>query len=342
MESNDILSLTLPELTEAITALGLPAYRAKQIFSHLHVQRAASFAEMTTLSKALRERLDGLFIIRFPTIERKLRSQRDDTVKYLFRLADGEFTETVIMKYKYGYSACVSSQVGCNMGCVFCASGLSGCVRSLRASEILSQIYAAERDLGVTINHTVIMGMGEPLVNFDNVIRFITLVTAEEGQNMSMRHISLSTCGVVPGIYKLAELDLQLTLSVSLHAPNDEIRSSMMPVNKKWNIDTLLKACRDYTDRTRRRISFEYSLVSGVNDSPACAKELAAKLKGMLCHVNLIPVNPVRETGCERPSGNTVARFRTILEQNGITATVRRELGSDINASCGQLRRQNS
>ena len=342
MEANDILSMTLPELTEAMTALGEPAYRAKQIFSHLHVQHTSSFAEMTTLSKALREKLDKEFVIHFPDIERRLKSEIDDTVKYLFRLKDGEYTETVIMKYKYGYSACVSSQVGCNMGCVFCASGLSGCVRSLRASEILSQIYAAEKDLGITINHTVMMGMGEPLVNFDNVIRFITLVTAAEGQNMSMRHISLSTCGVVPGIYKLAELDLQLTLSVSLHAPNDGIRSEMMPVNKSWNIETLLKACRDYTDKTHRRISFEYSLVSGVNDSPACARELASKLKGMLCHVNLIPVNPVSETGCKRPSGNTISRFKSILEQNGINATVRRELGSDINASCGQLRRQNS
>ena len=227
------------------------------------------------------------------------------------------------------------------MGCSFCASGLDGCVRSLKASEILSQIYTAENDNDITVSHVVLMGMGEPLLNFDNVIRFIELITDINGQNMSARHISLSTCGIVPGINRLAGLDMQLTLSVSLHAPNDTIRSGMMPVNKKYNIDELLSACRDYTEKTHRRISFEYALVAGVNDSSSCARELANRLRGMLCHVNLIPVNNVQESGYHKPDKKMILRFQSILNESGITTTVRRELGSDINASCGQLRRAN-
>jgi 23S rRNA (adenine2503-C2)-methyltransferase len=263
----------------------------------------------------------------------------DNTVKYLFRLNDGELIESVIMKYKYGYTICVSSQVGCKMGCKFCASGIAGFVRNLTASEILSQVYTAQRDLGIRISHIVMMGVGEPLDNFDNVMRFLSHVTDENGLNISMRNISLSTCGVVTGIYKLMEKKLQLTLSVSLHAPNDAIRSQTMPVNDRWNIDELLKACRDYTNATSRRISFEYAMISGVNDTDECARELGKRLKGMLCHVNLIPVNSVKERDYKKSSDNRIADFIKVLEKYGINVTVRRTLGSDINASCGQLRR---
>ena len=260
-------------------------------------------------------------------------------IKYLFRLNDGELIESVVMKYKYGYTICVSSQVGCKMGCKFCASGIAGFVRNLTASEILSQVYTAQRDLNIRISHIVMMGVGEPLDNFDNVMRFLSLISDENGLNISMRNISLSTCGVVSGIYKLMEKKLQLTLSISLHAPNDAIRSNTMPVNDRWNIDELIKACKDYIKATNRRISFEYAMISGVNDSDECARELGKRLKGMLCHVNLIPVNSVKERDYKKSSDNRIAEFIKILEKYGINVTVRRTLGSDINASCGQLRR---
>ena len=263
----------------------------------------------------------------------------DETVKYLFKLNDGELIESVVMKYKYGRTICVSSQVGCKMGCSFCASGIAGFVRNLLPGEILSQVYTAQKDLGIKISHTVMMGVGEPLDNFDNVMRFLELISDENGQNIGMRNISLSTCGVVSGIYKLMEKKLQLTLSVSLHAPSDEIRNRTMPVNSRWNIETLLKACRDYTAATNRRISFEYAMISSVNDSDDCARLLAKRLKGMLCHVNLIPVNSVKERDYRKSSGERIAAFIKILEKSGINVTVRRTLGSDINASCGQLRR---
>lgn len=341
MEKRDILSMSLNELTEALKELNEPAFRAKQIYSWLHSFCVRAFDEMTNISKALRQKLDDNFVIFGVSIEKKLVSEYDDTQKYLFKLHDGEFIESVLMKYKYGYTLCVSTQVGCRMGCKFCASTLDGVVRNLSASEILSQIYEAQRDNNIKISHTVLMGMGEPLDNYDNVMRFLELITDEKGQNMSMRHISLSTCGVVPKIYDLMEKNLQLTLSVSLHAPSDEIRSSMMPVNKKWGVDELLAACRKYTDKTHRRISFEYAMVSGTNDSDECAFLLAKKLKGILCHVNLIPVNEVKETGCKKSSRERIESFSGILEKNGFAVTVRRKLGSDINASCGQLRRKN-
>ena len=339
MEKTDILSLSFDELASALKEMGEPSFRAKQVYKWLHSDCVLTFDEMTNLSKALRAKLDDSFVIFGAAIEKKLISEYDDTVKYLFKLHDGECVESVLMKYKYGYSICVSTQVGCRMGCKFCASTLDGVVRSLCASEILAQIYTAQRDNNIKISHVVLMGMGEPLDNFDNVMRFLELITDEQGQNMSMRHISLSTCGIVPKIYELMEKNLQLTLSISLHAPTDEIRSSMMPVNKKWNIDALLKACKDYTDKTHRRISFEYAMVSGVNDSNECASILAKKLKGILCHINLIPVNEVKETGCVRSSKERIYAFSAVLEKSGYTVTVRRELGSDINASCGQLRR---
>ena len=336
----DILSTDRETLTGEIVSLGLPRFRADQIFRWLHKTGVRNFSEMTDLPKALRETLAASYDVHACEIGQKLCSAVDDTVKYLFRLSDGEFVESVVMHYKYGYSICVSSQVGCRMGCTFCASTLGGVVRSLRAGEILSQVYAAERDLGVRISHVVMMGMGEPLDNFEQVLRFLSLITDEAGKNISMRHISLSTCGVVPKIYELMELDLQLTLSVSLHAPNDALRSEMMPVNRKWGLGELIPACRAYTQHTSRRISFEYALVRGRNDTPAHARELAALLRGMLCHINLIPVNEVRETGMRRSTPQSVRQFVSILENAGFAATVRRELGADINAACGQLRRR--
>ena len=319
--------------------MGEKSFKAGQIYSWFHKHGAESFDEMTNISKDLRTELQKKYDIYNCAIEKKLVSVYDETVKYLFRLNDGELIESVVMKYKYGYTICVSSQVGCKMGCKFCASGIAGFVRNLTPSEILSQVYAAQRDLGIRISHIVMMGVGEPLDNFDNVMRFLALVSDENGLNISMRNISLSTCGVVTGIYKLMEKKLQLTLSVSLHAPNDEIRSKTMPVNDRWNIDELLAACRDYTRSTSRRISFEYAMISGVNDSDECAKELGKRLKGMLCHVNLIPVNSVKERDYKKSSDNRIAGFIKTLERYGINVTVRRTLGSDINASCGQLRR---
>lgn len=339
MIKKDIKSLTLNELRAEMENIGEKSFKANQIYSWLHKRGAESFDEMTDISKKLRENLENSYDIYNCSIEKKLVSMYDSTVKYLFRLHDGELIESVVMKYKYGYTICVSSQVGCKMGCKFCASGIAGFVRNLSAAEILSQIYTAQRDLDIRISHIVMMGVGEPLDNFDNVVRFLSMISDENGLNIGMRNISLSTCGVVTGIYKLLEKKLQLTLSVSLHAPNDEIRSRTMPVNDRWNISELLKACRDYTKETSRRISFEYAMIDGVNDSDECARELASKLKGMLCHVNLIPVNSVKERNYKKSNDNRIASFIKILESRGINVTVRRTLGSDINASCGQLRR---
>ncbi len=335
----DIKSMSPEELKKELLLMGEKSFKAGQIYSWLHKHCVSSFDEMTNISKDLRVNLEKNYDIYTCTIEKKLVSVYDDTVKYLFKLNDGELIESVVMKYKYGYTICVSSQVGCRMGCNFCASGIAGFIRNLTPSEILSQIYVAQKDLSVRISHIVMMGVGEPLDNFDNVIRFLKMITDENGQNIGMRNISLSTCGVVSGIYKLMEEKLQLTLSVSLHAPNDTIRSQTMPVNNKWNIDELLYACRDYIKVTNRRISFEYAMISNVNDSDECAKELAKRLKGMLCHVNLIPVNSVKERDYRKSNKDRINSFIKILEKSGINATVRRTLGSDINASCGQLRR---
>lgn len=334
----DIRALTIEELTSEITQMGFPQFRAKQIYSWIQEKCVSSFDEMTNIPLNLRTALSEKFRFFGCKINTKLVSQIDGTVKYLFELYDGEFVESVVMKYKYGYSICVSSQVGCKMGCTFCASAIGGFVRQLSAGEMLSEVFTAQKDLGVKINHLVLMGTGEPLDNFDNVMRFIELLTDEKGQNMSIRHISLSTCGIVPKIYELADKKLGLTLSVSLHAPNDEIRSKSMPVNSRYNIDELLTACRYYENITGRRISFEYAMIKDLNDSDSAAKELASRLKGTLCHVNLIPVNNVRERNYEKSTQDRQNRFVSILEESGITATVRRTLGSDINASCGQLR----
>lgn len=334
----NIRSMTLEEIAKDFEELKFPKFRAKQVYSWVQEKCVESFDEMTNLSKDMREQLAENYSFYNCKINTKLVSKIDDTVKYLFELHDGEFVESVVMKYKYGYSICISTQVGCKMGCTFCASAIGGFVRNLDAGEMLSEIFAAQNDLDVKINHLVLMGTGEPLDNYDNVMRMLELLTDENGQNMSMRHISLSTCGIVPKIYDLADKKLGLTLSVSLHAPNNVIRSNSMPINHKYDIDELLKACRYYAQTTNRRISFEYAMIKGINDSDNCAFELANRLKGILCHVNLIPVNNVRETNFIKSSVERQKKFIDILASRGITATVRRTLGSDINASCGQLR----
>lgn len=334
----NIRSMTLEEISNDFDELKLPKFRAKQVYSWVQEKCVESFDEMTNLSKDLREKLAEYYSFYNCKINTKLVSKIDDTVKYLFELYDGEFVESVVMKYKYGYSICISTQVGCKMGCTFCASAIGGFVRNLEAGEMLSEIFTAQNDLNVKINHLVLMGTGEPLDNYDNVMRMLELLTDEKGQNMSMRHISLSTCGIVPKIYDLADKKLGLTLSVSLHAPNNTIRSNSMPINHKYDIDELLRACKYYAQTTNRRISFEYAMIKGINDSDDCAIELAYRLKGILCHVNLIPVNNVRETNFVKSSVERQKRFIDILASRGITATVRRTLGSDINASCGQLR----
>ena len=336
--SKDIKSMYEEELKKEFTEMGEPAYRAGQVYKWLH-EGVKSFDEMTNISKKLRERLMENYYISNAAIEKKLISAYDDTKKYLFSFGDGEMVESVLMKYHHGYTSCISTQVGCKMGCTFCATGKSGFSRNLTASEMLAQLQAEQQDNHIRISNIVLMGMGEPLDNFENVIRFLKLVSSENGMNIGMRHISLSTCGIVPKIYELADMKLQLTLSVSLHAPNDQIRSRTMPVNRKYNIDELLKACQYYVRQTNRRISFEYAMIDGVNDSVANAEELAKRLKGILSHVNLIPVNAVKGTGYEKSKKESIKRFIAVLERAGITATVRRTLGSDINASCGQLRR---
>lgn len=342
MKKLDIKSMNITELTGALVQMGEPKFRASQIFDWLHVKKVKSFEEMTNLSKNLIAKLDEGFFITTLEIERKLVSKLDGTVKYLFKLPDGEFVESVLMEYHHGRSICVSTQVGCKMGCSFCASTKAGFVRNLLPSEILEQIYEATRDSGERISNVVLMGIGEPLDNYDNVIRFLQLVSDEKGNNLSLRHLSLSTCGLVDRIYQLAELRLQLTLSISLHASNDEIRSRTMPVNRRYNIGELLKACRYYTKLTGRRISFEYALISGVNDTKENARELASLLSGMLCHVNLIPVNEIKESDYKKGSKQSIVEFQNNLIKLGINATVRRTLGADVNAACGQLRRDNA
>ena len=335
----DLKSMTLAQMQAEFRALGEPAFRAKQVFTWLH-RGAESFSEMTNLSKPLREKLDGLYTITVPRLARAQRSQKDGTIKYLWRLGDGNCVESVVMQYHHGNTICISSEVGCPMGCKFCASTLGGLVRRLAPSELLDQVIFSQKESGLPISNIVLMGIGEPLDNFDAVMQFLELVNSPDGLNIGMRHISLSTCGLVDKIGKLAERKLQLTLSVSLHSPDDESRSRIMPVNRRWGVDTLLAACRDYFEKTGRRVSFEYTMISGVSDSEAQAQLLAKKLQGMAAHVNLIPLNSVEETGLRTSTHAAIARFQEILQQHGVTATVRRTLGSDIDASCGQLRRK--
>ena len=339
MATIDLRSLPQEELTAQLVAKGYPAFRAKQIREWLD-RGVTDFDRMSNLPKDLRQALAALYSVPGVTILRKLVSAIDGTVKYLFQLDDGETVESVLMQYKHGWSQCLSTQVGCKMGCTFCATGMGGFIRDLSAAEMIGQIEAAQQDTGVRVSSIVLMGMGEPLDNYEQVVRFLRMLGEEGGVHIGMRHISLSTCGVVPGIYRLMEEQIPLTLSISLHAPNDEIRSCSMPVNRRWPMDELLRACRDYIAATGRRISFEYAMIDGVNDSDAHAAELAERLRGMLCHVNLIPVNAVEGKAQRRSSRERIRSFMEVLQKKGINATVRRTLGADINASCGQLRRQ--
>ena len=332
----DIKSMNQTEITAQMKELGEPAFRGKQIFVWLH-KGVTSFDDMTNLSKSLREKLKEHYFITVPKVERKLVSQIDGTIKYLWRLDDGNCIETVLMKYKHGNSVCISTEVGCKMGCVFCASTQAGFVRRLKASEILDHVLFTQIDSGEPISNIVLMGIGEPLDNYDNVMKFLHLVNHPDGMNIGMRHISLSTCGLVEQIDRLAESDLQLTLSVSLHAPDDETRNKLLPINRSTGVEKLMKACRAYFEKTGRRISFEYAMIDGVNDSDWQADLLAKYLKGMPGHVNLIGLNDIKESPL-KPS-KRVAAFQKRLESRGVTATVRRKLGSDIDAACGQLRR---
>lgn len=333
----DLKSMTLPEIESFLTTLGEPKFRAKQIFVWMH-RGVEGFGEMTNLPKALRNKLEEQCTLTALRVERKQVSKLDGTIKYLWRLEDDNCVETVLMRYKHGNTVCVSSEIGCAMGCAFCASTIGGLVRRLTPAEILSQVIFTQKDSGLPISNIVLMGIGEPLDNFDNVMRFLELVNHPDGMNIGMRHISLSTCGLVEKIDKLADLQLQLTLSVSLHAPDDETRSSIMPVNRAVGVDRLFESCRRYFEKTGRRISYEYAMIDGVNDSDEQADLLAKYLRGTPGHVNLIPLNDVRESKL-KPS-RRVAAFQKRLESHGITVTVRRKLGSDIDASCGQLRRK--
>ena len=337
----NLKSQTLQELTATIKELGQPAFRGKQIYTWLH-KGVRSYEEMTNLPKGLRDNLTERFPIHPPEVVRKQESSRDGTIKYLWRLADGNCVETVLMRYHYGNTVCISTEVGCRMGCAFCASTIGGLVRKLEPYEMLDEVLFTQVDSGLPISHIVLMGIGEPLDNFDNVLRFLELVNSEEGMNISMRHISLSTCGLVPKIDELAQRKLQLSLAISLHGPNDEIRDRIMPVNKAYPIEVLLEACRRYYAATSRRLHFEYAMIDGVNDRERDARELLQRLKGLPSHVNLIPLNHVEESPLKPSSKAAVARFQKILNDGGVTATVRRTLGGDIDASCGQLRRKYS
>ena len=335
----NLKSMTMQEISAVLKELGQPAFRAKQVYTWLH-KGVRSYDEMSNLPKSLRDALATQYPLHIPEVVRKQESQRDGTIKYLWRLSDGNCVETVLMRYHYGNTVCISTEVGCRMGCAFCASTLGGLVRKLEPFEMLDQVLFTQVDSGQPVSHIVLMGIGEPLDNYDNVMRFLELVNSPDGMNISMRHISLSTCGLVPMIDKLAEKKLQLTLSVSLHAPNDAIRNTIMPVNKAYPTEELLSACRRYYDKTNRRISFEYAMIDGVNDTPEAAKELIRRLKGLPAHFNLIPLNHVEESPLKPSTKQAVARFQKMLEDAGIPATVRRTLGGDIDASCGQLRRK--
>ena len=335
----NLKSRTLPEMQEIFKQMGEPAFRAKQVYQWLH-RGVRTYDEMTNISQGLRQKLSEQYPINAPVAVRKQESQRDGTIKYLWQLSDGNCVETVLMRYHYGNTVCISTEVGCHMGCAFCASTLGGLVRRLEPHEMLDQVLFTQIDSGLLVSHIVLMGIGEPLDNFDNVMRFLELVNSPEGMNISMRHISLSTCGLVPKIDRLAECKLQISLAISLHGPNNEIRDRIMPVNKAYPIDELISACRRYYDATSRRIHFEYAMIDGVNDREADAKELLRRLKGLPAHINLIPLNHVEESPLKPSSRQAVARFQQILNDGGLTATVRRTLGGDIDASCGQLRRK--
>ena len=337
--SVNLKSMTLPELSAVLKELGQPGFRAKQVYTWLH-KGVREYEEMTNLPQSLRTLLAERYPICAPNVVRKQESQKDGTIKYLWRLSDGNCVETVLMRYHYGNTVCISTEVGCRMGCAFCASTLGGLVRKLEPQEMLDQVLFTQVDSGLPISHIVLMGIGEPLDNMENVLRFLELVNSPDGMNISMRHISLSTCGLVPKIDELAKHKLQLSLAISLHGSNNAIRSKIMPVNQAYPMEELLAACRRYYDATGRRIHFEYAMIDGVNDSQANAKELLKLLKGLPSHVNLIPLNHVEESPLKPSSKAAVAAFQKTLEDGGVTATVRRTLGGDIDASCGQLRRK--
>ena len=333
----NLKNLTQQEIAVVLKELGQPAFRAKQVYTWLH-KGVRSYDEMTNLPKGLRDVLSENYPINAPKVVRKQESKKDGTIKYLWQLSDGNCVETVLMRYNYGNTVCISTEVGCAMGCAFCASTIGGLVRRLEPFEMLDEVLFTQIDSGLPISRIVLMGIGEPLDNFDNVMRFLELVNSEDGMNISMRHISLSTCGLVPKIDALAEKKLQISLAISLHGPNNETRSKIMPVNRAYPMDDLLEACRRYFAATGRRIHFEYAMIDGVNDRPEDAKEILRRMKGLPAHFNLIPLNHVEESPLKPSSKAAVAAFQKILEDGGITATVRRTLGGDIDASCGQLR----
>jgi len=338
---NHLKSMTIPEISGILKELGQPAFRAKQVYTWLH-KGVRSYEEMTNLPKALRDTLQERFPICAPEVVRRQESQKDGTIKYLWKLSDGNCVETVLMRYHYGNTVCISTEVGCRMGCAFCASTLGGLVRPLEPFEMLDQVLFTQLDSGLPVSHIVLMGIGEPLDNLENVLRFLELVNSPEGMNISMRHISLSTCGLVPKIDALGDKRLQISLAISLHGSNNTIRDKIMPVNKAYPIEVLMQACRRYYEKTSRRIHFEYAMIQGLNDGPEQAKELLGLLKGLPAHVNLIPLNHVEESPLKPSTKAAVAAFQKILEDGGVSATVRRTLGSDIDASCGQLRRKYS
>ena len=335
----NLKNLTQQEIAGILKELGQPAFRAKQVYTWLH-KGVRSYDEMTNLPKALRDRLSENYPINAPNVVRKQESKKDGTIKYLWQLSDGNCVETVLMRYNYGNTVCISTEVGCAMGCAFCASTIGGLVRRLEPFEMLDEVLFTQIDSGLPISRIVLMGIGEPLDNFEHVMRFLELVNSEDGLNISMRHISLSTCGLVPKIDALAQRKLQISLAISLHGPNNEIRSKIMPVNRAYPIEDLLEACRRYFAATGRRIHFEYAMIDGVNDRESDAKEILRRMKGLPAHFNLIPLNHVEESPLKPSSKAAVAAFQKILEDGGITATVRRTLGGDIDASCGQLRRK--
>lgn len=334
----DIKSLNYNELVQYVESINEKKFRAAQLYSWMHEKLAESYDEMTNISDKLKDTLKEDTLYTSLKIVKMQESRIDGTRKYLFELYDGNLIESVFMKYHHGNSVCISSQVGCKMGCRFCTSTLNGCVRNLSPSEMLDQIYRISRDTNERVSNVVIMGSGEPMDNYDNVIKFIELLNSERGLNISQRNITVSTCGIVPKIKELADLKLQITLAISLHAPNDELRKTMMPIANKYSIAEIMDACRYYLDKTGRRISFEYSLVKGVNDTKECANELIELVKGLNCHINLIPVNPIKERDYEQSEKNSIKNFRDMLERKGINATVRREMGRDIDGACGQLR----
>ena len=336
----DLRSMTPEELQKEMESIGEAKFRAKQIFRWLHVKYAENFEEMTDLSENRRNKLNDNYIIGGVKIVRKLVSKEDNTTKYLFELENNYIIESVFMQYSYGNTVCISTQAGCRMGCTFCASTLDGVEKSLTPAEMLAQIYAIEKDKGEKVSGVVLMRSGEPRDNYENVLKFIKLINCKDGKNMGQRHITLSTCGLIDKMYELADEQLQITLAVSLHAPNDEIRNRIMPISRAYPMEKLLEACRHYAEKTKRRITFEYALIKGVNDSAENARELASRLKGLLCHVNLIPVNDVKERNYVRSTNESIKKFEEILVSRNIETTVRRKLGSDIDAACGQLRKR--